>query len=266
MTHHDRDRDDPGLPRLHHARPPRRSGTRSPSPSGPSATATPGVADYDLRARRAREHARPGAAMREFDGVPDVDHRRRDPRGRSAAQARPDLADADGPGRWRPRASRRLTHEIEPIGDGRHQAHRRSTSSRTRRSWRTCSPAGSRPRAPAAAGRGCSATSSRCSRRGRHMAAGDNHAACAERSSSPRSRSCPSPALVADARRARRGARLGRVLRLGPRRLPRAGHARSPTRGSRWRRSRCATERVVIGPLVTPLAAPAHRTSSRARR
>ena len=51
------------------------------------------------------------------------------------------------------------------------------------------------------------------------------------------------PGIVAElaVRAEERG--LGRVLRLGPHRLPRAGERRSPTRGSRWPRSRRAPRR-----------------------
>ena len=128
-----------------------------------------GVADFDLRVG-GRANMKPGAAMREFDGVPGRDHRRRVPRGRPAAPAGADVADADGPD-LAEEGFTTLTHEIESIGDGVtkltviHELENAPSS-------RTCSRAGSRPRAAAAAGRGCSATSSRCWRRGSHMAAG----------------------------------------------------------------------------------------------
>ena len=116
--------------------------------------------------RRARPTCEPGAAMREFEGVPGRDHRRRVPRGRPAAPARPDLADADGRRDGR-EGFTRLTYEIEPIGDGVDQAHGHPRARERAEAARTCSRAGSRPRAPAAAGRGCSATSRPCSRAGR---------------------------------------------------------------------------------------------------
>ena len=80
---------------------PRRSGTRSRSPSGPSGTATgPG------RVRPAPGRRLPGAPARRCrDGLAGGRRRRRGDRGRPAAEARPDVAD-DGPRSWRGKGSR----------------------------------------------------------------------------------------------------------------------------------------------------------------
>ena len=56
--------------------------------------------------------------MRAFDGVPDIIIDGEFARGRPAAQARPDLAHADGPDACRQEGFTRLTHEIEAIDGG----------------------------------------------------------------------------------------------------------------------------------------------------
>ena len=65
-----------------------------------------GIPEYDLTPGRPYL-VRPSEPMASVPGVPGGDHRRRDPRVRPAAAALADLADADGPGHGRPRASRR---------------------------------------------------------------------------------------------------------------------------------------------------------------
>ena len=121
-----------------------------------------GIPEFDLR---------PGAALRRpprrGDGAvprrPGRHHRRRDPRGRPAAAALDDLADADG------RADgRRGLHEADlrdrSDRDRRHAAHGHPRARGRADAGRDGRPARRRPRAPAAAGRGRCPTSSRCSR------------------------------------------------------------------------------------------------------
>ena len=89
------------------------------------------------------------------------DRRRRGDRGRPAPQAGADVADAHGSRARRPRASPASRTRSSPSRAAR-RSSRSSTSWRARRGWPTSSPEASRARAQAAAGPGCSATSSRC--------------------------------------------------------------------------------------------------------
>ena len=94
----------------------RRSGTRSPSPSGARGTATAAASSIDLR---------PGGAFRALaseemrgTGRPGGGRRRRGDRGGPAAQARPDLAHASWTTSMAAEGFTRLTYEIEERADG----------------------------------------------------------------------------------------------------------------------------------------------------
>ena len=172
MTHDgDDDGDDPGLPGLHQDDAAGDLGRDHDSPSGARSTATAAASTTTCARRPVPRLHEPGDARR---GRPGPRDRRRGDRGGPAAPARPDVAHGDGRGddgrglhaphvRDRGEPGGRQQAHADPRARGRAEARRADE----RRAWR--------PTAPAAAGRGCSATSRRCSRPARGSRADSRH-------------------------------------------------------------------------------------------
>ena len=165
--------DRPGVPRVHQGHARRRSGTRSPSPSGPSATATPATRTTSCApaASTAASPARgdEGSAAEHGFPIPEVvvdgEVIEADPP-RRLVQTWRMLMDPEHRGRGVHPAHLRDRRE----SDGRHPPHRHPRPRRAPRSPRPWSSVGDdEGAAVAAAGPGSSATSRPCSRPGSRL-------------------------------------------------------------------------------------------------